>query len=589
MADGEAPLAVLGGRACVGTKRVGGTVRFVGPVAFAEGIWVGLEIDEPSGKNNGTVKGVEYFNCADLHGLFLRPSALFPEVSSPSEVIAEDVLQMDQAQHPKPTDTESSAQAAQQEGNVEQKEKEQGLQAKQSQDPAEASNSSNQTAPASGNASPPKKLQKSTTKRLPPSKAASKANIQSSSTAEESSASAPLTVADQRSDEVKREDTKESGGASVSKPIEREGKLTNDRGDENLTERFSALESMTLQQMLAVQDRVASLETELSKRASNIVTDASANCAVHTEDQQQAMLDRMEERLRSRLAESREQLQMDQEKFGDRIRKLEIWSNGQHQSDDSKQISKLDTMCEDRLSILERRTDSLLEAQESSRRAESPQYDGRRNEEAPESESRLSAVEKRLQDCESRSSTAIEQARTAMVAIDTYEHELQHLRAQDQALEVRLDAASFQANSNSSVRTQLELEENRSPEGHMEYDFGSLGKRIDVQASALNGYIAESRKTVQLVQAQIESCKAKTQSCDEALGRGSNPELISLSEKEKDDVSKLDSERMIVALQGVAPAQRQKLTWFRQRQYRRPAGLSTRGSQSVWLMHRRAM
>lgn len=55
-----------------------GTIRFLGATHFAPGAWVGLELDDAQGKNDGVVRGYRYFCCPPNHGLFVRPAVLMP-------------------------------------------------------------------------------------------------------------------------------------------------------------------------------------------------------------------------------------------------------------------------------------------------------------------------------------------------------------------------------------------------------------------------------------------------------------------------------------------------------------------------------
>ncbi|XP_074540625.1 kinesin-like protein KIF13B isoform X2 [Halichoeres trimaculatus] len=56
----------------VGTNK-SGTIRYVGPTDFAEGSWVGVELEVPAGKNDGSVGGKHYFHCNPGYGVLVRP------------------------------------------------------------------------------------------------------------------------------------------------------------------------------------------------------------------------------------------------------------------------------------------------------------------------------------------------------------------------------------------------------------------------------------------------------------------------------------------------------------------------------------
>ncbi|CAH2987621.1 unnamed protein product [Chilo suppressalis] len=66
----------LGQRVMVMAKDVKGSVAYVGKPTFASGKWIGVILDEPKGKNNGTVRGHAYFRCEENYGVFVRESQI---------------------------------------------------------------------------------------------------------------------------------------------------------------------------------------------------------------------------------------------------------------------------------------------------------------------------------------------------------------------------------------------------------------------------------------------------------------------------------------------------------------------------------
>ncbi|KAF9550424.1 hypothetical protein EC957_000726 [Mortierella hygrophila] len=77
----------IGDRVIVESMALSGYLRFVGPAEFKSGTWAGIELDTPTGKNDGSVNGVTYFQCRPKCGIFVlaakivKSELLFP--SSP--------------------------------------------------------------------------------------------------------------------------------------------------------------------------------------------------------------------------------------------------------------------------------------------------------------------------------------------------------------------------------------------------------------------------------------------------------------------------------------------------------------------------
>ena len=77
---GDADAFKVGDRVKASGKR--GVIAFIGETQFAGGEWAGIVLDEPVGKNDGTINGVRYFQTDEKKGVFIRPAKL--EFDSPT-------------------------------------------------------------------------------------------------------------------------------------------------------------------------------------------------------------------------------------------------------------------------------------------------------------------------------------------------------------------------------------------------------------------------------------------------------------------------------------------------------------------------
>ncbi|CAG0915535.1 unnamed protein product [Notodromas monacha] len=76
---------MVGQRVYVGGTKPG-RIMFIGEVKFAPGEFAGVVLDDPVGKNDGTVGGYTYFQCAKNHGVFSRLTRLTFDMLSSSQL-----------------------------------------------------------------------------------------------------------------------------------------------------------------------------------------------------------------------------------------------------------------------------------------------------------------------------------------------------------------------------------------------------------------------------------------------------------------------------------------------------------------------
>ncbi|XP_017072817.1 tubulin-folding cofactor B [Drosophila eugracilis] len=91
----RAELCVLGGRCEVtvpGNPTRRGTVRYNGQLEGKSGYFIGVEYDEPLGKNNGSFGGKAYFTCAPNYGGFVSPLSVTVGDFPPEDFNMDDEL-----------------------------------------------------------------------------------------------------------------------------------------------------------------------------------------------------------------------------------------------------------------------------------------------------------------------------------------------------------------------------------------------------------------------------------------------------------------------------------------------------------------
>ena len=94
MADGSPSAVSVGSQVRVDNKYAG-FCRFKGSVQGRKGVWLGLEMDDTVGDNDGSLDGVSYFKTHDGQGMFIREEAGRVDVIGTTNVaeIPEEMLE----------------------------------------------------------------------------------------------------------------------------------------------------------------------------------------------------------------------------------------------------------------------------------------------------------------------------------------------------------------------------------------------------------------------------------------------------------------------------------------------------------------
>ncbi|XP_068144736.1 tubulin-folding cofactor B [Drosophila tropicalis] len=91
----RAELCVVNARCEVsvpGNPRRRGTIKYNGSLDGKTGIFIGVEYDEPLGKNNGSINGKVYFKCGPNYGGFVSPLSVEVGDFPPEDVNLDDEL-----------------------------------------------------------------------------------------------------------------------------------------------------------------------------------------------------------------------------------------------------------------------------------------------------------------------------------------------------------------------------------------------------------------------------------------------------------------------------------------------------------------